>query len=305
MKNVAVVFGGKSGEHEVSLVSAYNVISALDRSRYSLRFIGIDKEGQWHEYKGSAEKIPDGSWMGDKASLAPFSPFGAEAESVDCYFPVLHGTYGEDGTIQGLFEMAGAAYVGCGVLASSLCMDKGIARMAMRDLGIPVAGDILLSRSEILEDCGRAAEKAEKALGYPIFAKPANMGSSVGISKAKDRPSLESALLEASLYDAKVVCEEFIDGAEVESAVLGNENPFFCGIGQIIPCNEFYDYEAKYLTGDKSVALIPAPIGEKAAKEIEEYALRAFRGMGLSGLSRLDFFVAKDGRVILNEINTM
>ncbi|MCL1802582.1 MAG: D-alanine--D-alanine ligase [Eubacteriaceae bacterium] len=299
-KRVGIVFGGRSGEHEISLLSAYNVIKALDTDSFEATYVGITEQGEWLLYTGDPENIPDGSWQADASTAAPVgSLFDGPLSDIDIFFPVLHGTYGEDGTIQGLFEMMGKAYVGCGVLASAACMDKSITKAILRPLGIPMAYGL------VLDSAHEAIEKIESELEYPVFVKPSSLGSSVGVSKAYDRQLLAHAINEAFIYSSKVLVEEFIDGFEIEAAVLGNEDPIFCGIGQIVPCNDFYDYDAKYLRGDDSEVIIPAQIPEQAEEEIRQTALKAYREMGLSGLSRLDFFYTKDGRVVLNEINTM
>jgi len=288
------------------LLSAYNVLAALDREKYDVLLVGISLDGTWHLYSGDEEKIPDGSWESDIAHLEDSPSFtSGPLAGADIYFPVLHGTFGEDGTIQGLFEMLGKPYVGCGVLASAICMDKHTAKNALRTIGVPVAPDVHLYASAAQADMDGAVSAVEAAFAYPVFVKPSALGSSVGISKAHDRQGLVEAIREAAKYDESILVEQFIDGAEIESAILGNDEPLFCGAGQIIPCHEFYDYEAKYLTGDDSVIVIPAPIPEEALESLKGYAIKAFRELGLSGLARLDFFYTKAGDVILNEINTL
>lgn len=308
MTNVGIIFGGKSGEHEVSLQSAYNVMTSIDREKYEVTLIGITREGRWSIFSGDPEDVKNDTWE-EKSELNnwDFSFTSDEAfTKVDILFPVLHGTFGEDGTIQGLFEMLDKPYVGCGVLASSAAMDKDVAKRLFVSAGIPVADGITLTRNEIGSDPEASADAVEAKFDYPVFVKPANMGSSVGISKAHDRGELIEALKEAALYDIKILVEEFINAKEIEIAVLGNWDIEVSCPGMIVPCHEFYDYEAKYLTGDDSVIVIPAPIEEEKAAQIKEYAKKAFAVIGGTGLSRIDFFISKDdGSIRLNEINTL
>ncbi|MBR5996292.1 MAG: D-alanine--D-alanine ligase [Eubacteriaceae bacterium] len=305
--NVGIMFGGRSGEHEVSLSSSYNVINAIDRNKFDLTLIGITREGRWSIYTGDVEKIKEDTWEQDPNNRWDFSLFSDnDFNACDIFFPVMHGTFSEDGTLQGLFEMLDKPYVGCGVLASSAAMDKCVFKVIMQSEHIPVAKGLTLYKSAILKDIEAQCDEAEKEFDYPIFVKPANMGSSVGISKAHDRDELKEALMEAIKYDTKLLLEEFIDGREIEIAALGNEDVQISYPGWIKPCHEFYDYEAKYLSGDDSEVVIPAPIPEEKVKEIQEYAKKAYIAIGGSGLSRIDFFLTNsDNRVILNEINTM
>lgn len=306
--NIGVIFGGKSGEHDVSLVSASNVINAIDKSKFDVSLIGIDREGVWKIYKGDVKNIALDKWEEDTSNIRDtFSLFDdEEINRIDIFFPVLHGTFGEDGTIQGLFEMLAKPYVGCGVLASSAAMDKHIAKLLFEAAGIPVAKSIVFTKKEIQNDADKCVHEAEAIFSYPVFVKPANMGSSVGISKSADTAELKKALYEASNYDEKILLEEFIDGYEVEVAVLGNENAQSSCPGMIRPCNDFYDYEAKYQSGDESKTEIPAPIPEQTSLQLREYAVKAYEVLGCSGLSRVDFFVKKtSGEIVLNEVNTM
>lgn len=306
--NVGIVFGGRSGEHEVSLNSAYNVIKSIDQDKYTVTMLGITKAGQWKIYKGDPLNVKDNTWQEDLCNIKDkFSLFNDdEINSIDIFFPVLHGTFGEDGTIQGLFEMINKPYVGCGVLASSVAMDKDIAKIIFMSENIPVAGGILLYKSDILEDIHYATSAVEALYPYPVFVKPSNMGSSVGISKAHNREELEAALNDAVKYDIKIIVEEFIQGKEIEVAVLGNEHPETSCAGHVVPCHEFYDYEAKYLTGDDSEIIIPAPIDQVLSDKIRNYAEKAFKAINGSGLARVDFFVQdKTNKIYLNEINTM
>jgi D-alanine-D-alanine ligase len=333
-KRVAVIFGGQSSEHEISRVSAQSVVSRMDPARYDVVMIGITKDGRWLHYDGPVRLLGTGEWQeyaeqkaltkareraqkqaGETAG-AVRKPFAAslfamtgidefEGE-IDVAFPVLHGINGEDGTIQGLFELAGIPYVGCGVLSSALGMDKAYAKILFEIAGIPQCKHLVFSRRELSENMPGAVRKAEEALGYPCFVKPSNAGSSVGVSKARNRDELESSLAEAARYDHRIIVEEFIDGREIECAVLGYDRPEASVLGEVVPCNEFYDYEAKYKSGDSSEIKIPAPLPDETAKAIREYAVRAFKALDCSGLARVDFFVhKKTGGIYINEINTM
>ncbi|MCX7711163.1 MAG: D-alanine--D-alanine ligase [Clostridia bacterium] len=237
-----------------------------------------------------------------------FKAAGAEEESktIDVVLPILHGINGEDGTIQGLFELAGVPYVGCGVLGSALGMDKAYSKIIFEKEGIPQGKYLVFSRKQIHQDAESLAKQVEAMLEYPCFVKPSNAGSSVGVSKAHDRNELIKALEFAARYDRRVLVEEFINGREVECAVLGNDDPIASTVGEVIPCNEFYDYEAKYQTGDSSKVVIPADLPKATIDEIRGYAVRAFKSLDCSGLSRVDFFVHKEtGRIYINEINTL
>lgn len=313
--NVAVIFGGKSGEHEVSLMSATNVIKAMDRAKYNIHMIGITKSGRWMAYKGDVEKIQDGSWekeacegkREDTVELL-FSGFfkGDKASSIDVVFPVLHGPNGEDGTVQGLFELLDIPYVGCGVTASALGMDKAFSKLIFKSHGIPVGAYNVFMKQYIQRDIDIVMNGIEEEFDYPVFVKPANMGSSVGISKAHDRAELSQALLEAIKHDRKVLVEASIKGREIECAVLGNDNPIASGVGEIIPSHEFYDYVAKYFDGDNSKIIIPADIDREKQEEIKEYAVKAYKALDCEGMARVDFFIDEaDGSVYLNELNTI
>ena len=328
-KKVAVIFGGQSTEHEVSRVSAQSVINNIDRSKYDVVMIGITKDGRWLPYSGPAGLLGTGEWQAAaEAEVKGLleSGCGAEAESrelengtrgilaaaekdgrpVDVVFPVLHGCNGEDGTIQGLFELAGVPYVGCGVLSSAVGMDKGYSKIVFEKEKIPQGKYLVFTRKQISKDTDKLAAEVEKLLTYPCFVKPSNAGSSVGVSKAHDRSELVAAMIKAARFDRRVLVEEFIDGREIECAVLGNDDPIASIAGEIIPCNEFYDYEAKYSSGDNSKIVIPAQIPEETMKKVREYAVRAFKALDCSGLARADFFVHKDtGEIYINELNTL
>ena len=312
--NVLVLFGGQSTEHDVSLISSANVIELLDKEKYNVIKVGITKEGQWHLFEGDTESIRDGSYINKnvkKAILSPDSSDGLivfdENEikniDVDVVFPVLHGKFGEDGTIQGLCELAKIPCVGPEMLGSAICMDKPTAKLVFKDCGINQA-DWVTVFSDEFEDMDSIVKKIEKKFNYPVFIKPANAGSSVGIGKAHNKQELQEQLLSASKVDRKILVEEFIDGREVECAVIGNSEPFASVLGEIIPDKEFYDYEAKYVSDSKLV--IPAILSERKANEVRETAVKVFKAMGLKGMSRVDFFVHKvTGEIYLNEINTI
>lgn len=297
--NVAVIFGGRSGEHEVSLMSATNIINAIEKEKYEVSMIGITREGQWRAFDGPIANIITSEWEND-STLFDISKFmnPNEKNMIDVVFPVLHGPNGEDGTVQGFFELCNIPYVGCGVLASAMCMDKEIAKKLFAYAGLGVGPYTLVRSGDI--------EAYEGEHDYPVFVKPANMGSSVGISKVKGPEELKVALREAAKYDKKILIESTILGREVECAVLGNETPLASGIGEIIPSHDFYDYTAKYFDGDNSRVLIPAEIEKEKEEEIREAAITAYKALNCRGLARVDFFIEKNTeKVLINEINTM
>lgn len=314
---MAVLYGGKSGEHEVSLMSAASLIRSMDPGKYEVLPIAIDKEGKWHlreravaflEGKVERELLgrireelpPTFPAQTGKGSLAPFDP-----ENIDVVFPVLHGTYGEDGTVQGLLELTGIPYVGAGVLASAVGMDKVMMKKVFAQEGIPQVRFTHFLRHEMEQEFERVVAEVEDTFGYPCFVKPANLGSSVGVSKAKDREGLIEAMKLAARYDRKVIVEEFVSAREVEVAVLGNNQPAVSVPGEIISSNEFYDYRAKYIDG-KSEMRIPAELPAETVEEVSRLAVKCFRAIDCSGLARVDFFIRKDnGQVLVNEINTM
>lgn len=316
---VGLIFGGRSGEHEISLRSARSIVDALDRERYEPVLVGIDHEGRWH-LQESARTLLDGSSAvlaldaaAPRVSVAPggdagalvVAPTEAPAGAVDVVFPVLHGTYGEDGTIQGLLEMAGLPYVGSGVLGSSAGMDKDVAKRLLASEGLPVVDGFVLRASEG-RDVGDVADEVERRFGWPVFVKPANMGSSVGVSKAGGRDPLATALAIAFRYDTKVLIERAHRVREVEVAVLGNEHPEASVPGEIRPTHEFYSYEAKYLDEHGAALDIPAKVTDAQSAELRALAVRAFRALDLSGMARVDFFIDRDdGRVFVNEVNTI
>lgn len=302
MDRLGIIFGGKSGEHEVSLLSAKAVIDAFEGSDHELVLIGITKEGQWKTYKGPTENIADGTWE----KTAEDFPVHELGEVIDFAFPVLHGPYGEDGTIQGLFEMMDVPYAGCGVLASSLCMDKVAAKMIFEREGLPSCGYELVHGEDLKDKMEEVLDRLEEKLPYPMFVKPSNMGSSVGISKARTREQLRSGLIAAAKYDRRLIIEEGLNCREVETGVIGNYYPEAAAVGEIIQKQDFYDYEAKYTDDAGTELSIPAELSEETYEKIREYAIRAYKVMDCSGFSRIDFFVEKEsGKIYLNEINTI
>ena len=314
---VGILFGGRSGEHEVSLLSATSILNAIDRKKFDVAPIGIDKAGRWLT-SGAAQGLLEGSGPAEPAaalSLAAGSALDSHAalggQSLDVVFPVLHGTFGEDGTIQGLFELAGIAYVGSGVLGSAAGMDKDVMKRLFAQARLPIVKHVALLRTEWEKQPRKVITQIEAALKYPMFVKPANLGSSVGISKVHDRKELGPALTLAAKYDRKLVVEQGVGGKsgkarEFEVAVLGNDDPQASVVGEIVPGKEFYDYEAKYLS-EGSVPVIPAKLSRTEAKQIREMAVAAFRACDLSGLARVDFLMEPAGkrRIFLNEVNTM
>jgi D-alanine-D-alanine ligase len=330
---VGILFGGRSGEHEVSLLSAASVLKFIDREKFEVVPIGITKEGRWltatdsnnllegnggpvtaRLRAGDPETTPGAKLLeqGIPTLMAPMpGSQGPEGKGLDVVFPVLHGTFGEDGTIQGLLELAGIAYVGSGVLGSSAGMDKDVMKRLFAQAGLPQVRHVTLLRADWEKSPRKAVALVEKALKYPLFVKPANLGSSVGISKVHDRKELGPALDLAARYDRKLVVEQGVGGKkararELEVAVLGNDLPEASVVGEIIPGKEFYDYEAKYLS-EGSVPVIPAKLTRAEARQIRAMAVAAFRACDLSGLARVDFLMEPDGkrRIYLNEVNTM
>ncbi len=353
---VGVLFGGRSGEHEVSLLSAASVLKAIDRTRFEVVPIGITKQGRWL-VSGDAERLLTGDFpdtgnlrAGDPQHTAPAAllakgegvivppmpaaeggrggtlvPFERDASSLspahdvlqlDVVFPVLHGTFGEDGTIQGLFELAGLAYVGSGVLGSATGMDKEVMKRLFLAAGLPITKHVTFLRQEWQQAPKKVVTKLEVALKYPLFVKPANLGSSVGISKAHDRKELGPAIELAASFDRKIVVEQAVGSRgsrakmgkarELEVAVLGNDEPIASVVGEIVPGKEFYDYEAKYLS-EGSVPIIPAKLTKQQTRQVQAMALDAFRACDCAGLARVDFLLeaGDSGRLYLNEINTM
>lgn len=312
---LGILFGGRSGEHEVSLMSAKSVYEAVDRSKFVPLLIGISKEGKWFLVENPEAVFAKGI-VGPEAGL-PVTIIpqpggqgfvaldGSKLPRLDVVFPVLHGTYGEDGTIQGLLELADIPYVGAGVMASAVGMDKVMMKMLFRQAGLPVVDDVYVTRQDMGASLAKVLDYIEEKLAYPCFVKPANMGSSVGINRADNREGLEKALWEAARFDVKIIVEQGVSAREIECSVLGNENARCSVPGEIVPGAEFYDYEAKYRS-ENSRLLIPAPLTEDQTGAVQKMALKVFQVLDCSGLSRIDFFVTKDtGKIYVNEINTM
>jgi D-alanine-D-alanine ligase len=316
---LGVLFGGKSAEHEVSLISAKNVIEALDKEKYDVFLIGIDKTGEWklrdgyaylmnadnpelvqlHEARDSIALVP----RRNKKELVNCSENKLqESLQLDVIFPVLHGTYGEDGTVQGLLKLANIPFVGAGVLSSAVGMDKDVMKRLLRDSKIPIAKFLTL------QDYNRGEypfSKVVEELGAPFFIKPANSGSSVGISKVKTEEGFAVALEKAFLYDRKVLIEAFVKGREIECSVLGNDHPIASLPGEVIPHHEFYSYEAKYLDQEGAHFEIPVRLAESLTEKIQKMAISAYRALCCEGMARVDFFLTDEGEVYVNEINTI
>jgi D-alanine-D-alanine ligase len=328
---LGVLFGGRSGEHEVSLISAAAVMRALDPAKYEVVPVGITRQGRWRvgakafglltEEAGedAAQRIkPLQTVLEEGRAVTPSvdptspkllplakSPLVPNRPEVDVIFPVLHGTFGEVGTIQGLLELADVPYVGAGVLASSAGMDKDVMKRLFRDAGLPVVPWELILRSDWEQDPASVRKRIEKRLCYPIFVKPANLGSSVGITKVHKPEELQAAMDLAAQYDRKILVEKAVEAREIECAVLGNDNPEASVPGEIIPVNEFYDYEAKYIK-EGSELLIPARLSPRQSKRVRELAVRAFRAIDCAGMGRVDFLLdRKSGKIFVLEINTI
>lgn len=316
--SVCILFGGVSPEHEVSLRSAESVLNNIDKSKYNVFPVGITKEGKWILYGGKDySDLPSGRWLthpdNRQAAISPIRGQGlltfegdcVVRQQIDVVFPVLHGENGEDGTIQGLLQLAGIPYVGPHVAASAVAMDKTLTKLVVDQAGITQAAWNLVRRSDMGSRMEGTLDALEAKFAYPMFVKPAGTGSSVGVSKATEREDLKKALLEAGKYDDKVLVEEFIRGREIEVAVMGNESPVASVCGEIDSGADFYDYDAKYIT-DTSVSYIPARIPEDVAETVRDTAVKVYKAIGCQGLSRVDFFVTwQENRVVFNEINTI
>ena len=312
---VGVLFGGRSCEHEVSVTSARSVLEALDTDKYDVTMIGISKEGRWLVAGDAVKVLQAGVVEGDDLlpvvldypgnSLLALEN-GSPGGELDVVFPILHGPLGEDGTVQGLLELAGVAYVGSGVLGSAVGMDKEMMKRAFRAEGLPQMEYLIVRRRRWQAERKQVRRESEGRFDYPVFIKPANMGSSVGITKAHDADEFDQGMDEAATYDNKVIIEaEAVDCREVECSVLGNDNPEVSVVGEIVPANEFYDYDAKYVD-DNSELLIPAPLSEQTTNRVQELARKAFETVDAAGLARVDFFVRREDEFIyVNEINTL
>ncbi|HTN71872.1 MAG TPA: D-alanine--D-alanine ligase [Methylomirabilota bacterium] len=313
---VAILFGGKSAEHEISLISARNIVEAMDKNKYEIVSIGIDKRGRWFFDEGArllrrrapnqvkfhrnsdATAVLPGANQTPMIRVAPRRALGA----VDVVFPVLHGPFGEDGTVQGLLKMANVPFVGAGVVGSAIGMDKDVMKRLLRDARIPVAKFLVFNRSAVNKI---AFERVKRTLGLPLFVKPANLGSSVGISKVTSKAQFSPATKEAFRYDSKILIEECIRGREIECSVLGNENPIASLPGEIITRHDFYSYDAKYIDENGAQLVIPAKLPVRIVRKVREIAIKSFQILCCEGMARVDFFL-RDGRdIFVNEINTI
>src|SRR2546425_10138091 len=324
---IGVIFGGRSGEHEVSVRSARSVIDAIDKSKYEVVPIAITKEGNWLAPPVAAELLPsetqrrispqsfgiardDVAIVGDPSrhGLMNLGSDSGRAERLDVVFPVLHGTYGEDGTIQGLLEMAAIPFVGCGTLASACGMDKVMMKALFRNAGLPICNYIWFLRSEWEAASDKVSRRVGRRIGFPAFVKPANLGSSVGVSKANDKTSLAKAIDPAARYHRQIILEELVDGREIECAVIGNDEPQASLPGEYLVHDEaarFLDYTEKYSSTGHIDFVVPAPVSKATAKKIQQMAVRAYQAIDAAGLSRVDFFLNPDGSLTVNEINTL
>jgi D-alanine-D-alanine ligase len=318
--NVLVIFGGRSGEHEVSLMSARSVLSVLDIEKYNVAQVGITHEGAWVTGDNVLEALEIGKPNGlspavilpDPSERGLYAVRGAERAAlerlsdIDVVFPVLHGTFGEDGTLQGLLELADLAYVGAGVVGSSVGMDKGVFKDVMRTHNIPVIESVILLRSEIEKDVDAAVKKAESVAAYPLFVKPANLGSSVGVTKCRSRSDLAEGLMDAAQYDRRVLVEKAVlNPREIEVSVLGNDYPSASVPGEIIPGADFYSYDAKYVL-DNSQLIIPARLTAAQTEQCRALAVRAYKAIDCFGMARVDFLMnGETGELFLNELNTI
>jgi D-alanine-D-alanine ligase len=319
---IGILFGGRSAEHEVSLQSAKNVMAAIDPRKYEVIPIAITREGRWRAGvlppgapanpalagmpKEGVEVIPAGR-PSSSGPLVPIMVRDAHRNlgQLDVIFPVLHGTFGEDGTVQGLLELAGVAYVGAGVLGSAVGMDKDVMKRLFHERGLPIVPYLAFRRMDIQVSLRKVCQTVAKKFRYPVFVKPANLGSSVGVSKARNRKELEKSLLAASEFDSKVLAEKAIQGREIECAVLGNEEPIASIPGEVIPKGEYYDYAAKYRDNTARL-VVPAALKPAQVKRVQDLAVAAFQAVECSGMGRVDFFLEKKtGKILLNEINTI
>ncbi len=322
---IGLIFGGKSGEHEVSLASARSVLAALDKDKYEPVLIGVSKEGRWllggNPLKQlmamtqspllKADNAGNGAANSDAREMMARSAASISTErvldsSVDVVFPLIHGPFGEDGTVQGLFELADIPYVGAGVAASAVGMDKALMKSIFQAANLPIADFLVFLRSQWEKEPEVTIQKIEQAIGYPCFVKPANLGSSVGVTKAHNWDELTQALTTAAQFDRKLLIEKAIVGRELECSVLGNDEPRASVPGEILPGHEFYDYDAKYADESGTRLLIPAELTAEQTQRVQDLAVRAFEAIDCSGMARVDFFLqASDGQVIINEINTI
>lgn len=319
MKNALIVFGGVSSEHDISCISATSVLKNIPRDKYNVYMLGITKNGDSYLYSGDIEKLENDGWLSDESKLKKavisssradhgiivFDGSGCETVYIDVCFPVMHGKNGEDGTMQGLLAVAGIPFAGCATTASAVCMDKAITNSICDANGIAQAKWRYITKYDFERNGEAFIKECAQYLGFPCFVKPANAGSSVGVRKSADEKSLYEDLKYALSFDTRVVVEEGVVGAEVETAVIGNNEIFVGAVGEIVPCNEFYDFEAKYIDGSTALH-IPARILAEKQEEVKRIAAKAYKAFGCSGLARIDFFVREsDGAVLLNEPNTI
>lgn len=314
-KTLALLFGGRSGEHEISIISARSVAAAINLEQFNLLPIYITRQGKWLSEVASRSVLNENyealiknseALKKEKKRVAKLTgKFKFDFSKIDIAFPVLHGTFGEDGTVQGLLEMMNVPYVGNGVLASALTMDKAIAKVAFKEAGLNVVSYVVGFRNELESNLNAVIKRCEKALTYPMFVKPANLGSSVGISKAKNRTELADALKLAACYDEKILIEQGLSVRELEVGVIGNRDVQVSVVGEIVPCNEFYDYEAKYVKGDSKL-FIPAQLPKRISEAVQKQAVIAFKAACCEGMARIDFFLEKEtNKLFINEINTI
>ncbi len=305
------MFGGRSSEYEVSLTSAYNILNAVDENKYDVFKIGVTKDGIWYLYEGSNESIKNDTWQSEKITpvcvrLDKGGFFTENGEKLPCdvVFPAMHGEYCEDGRLQGLFDICGIKYVGCGVNASAASMNKYLTKLVAENWDIPIAKYIHVKQRRFLNHFESIAKQVQDQFGYPVFVKPVSAGSSVGASKVSSAEDLYGALKSAVEFGGEALIEEYIKAREIEVAVCGNDDPIASVCGEINPGAEFYDYETKY-KNDTASYYIPARLSEEISEKVRQYALRVFRALGCSGLSRVDFFIDADDNITFNEINTL
>ncbi len=311
--NIAIIFGGKSAEHEVSINSARNIVKAIDKNKYDITLIGINRSGEWFSFDEQELLLKEKLFSQDKKTknitVIPFTEkekfflrIGKADKLIDVVFPVLHGPFGEDGTIQGLLKLFNAPFIGPSVLGSAIGMDKDVSKRLLKEAGIPIA-KFLVCKSDKKNNI--SFDKIKKNLGLPFFIKPANLGSSIGISKVKNENEFDKAVKKAFSYDNKIIVEEFIKGKEIECSVLGNENPIASIPGEIIPSHDFYSYEAKYLDKNGAIMAVPANISVSITKKIQELASKTFKTLCCEGMGRVDFFLTEKNEIFVNEINTI
>ncbi len=311
--NVAVIFGGKSAEHEVSLQSAKNIIEAMDKNKYNPILIGIDKQGKWilrenpHFLLDSGDpKLIKLNKSGDNVAILPQSrgminfSNPENRQTIDVVFPVLHGPFGEDGTVQGLLKLANIPFVGSGVLGSAVGMDKDVSKRLLRDANIPIPKFLVFKNTDRID-----FKNIVKKIGLPFFIKPANLGSSVGVNKVKNAKEFKKAVTESFLYDRKILAEEYIKGREIECSVLGNDNPIASVPGEVIVNDEFYSYEAKYIDENGAILEVPAKLDKKIIKKIQDLAIQTFKTLSCEGLGRVDFFLRNNNDIFVSEVNTI